>query len=740
MEVDEEEEEEEEKKEETYDDKEFAWSDHQYQAPIVEAYDWAWLRKACERFATFTETGEVLLSEEKLAEDVLAILKSNQSDVQIQTSLMDLLGMESFDLLAQLVQHRAELKKAVKPAPEPTQPKKPLSENRPPAHMRHLIGVTIQTQEQKDWDKMQAKKHKKMLKMSQAVDRDPREMVIDEAKLEEQVRSLDFLRRSETQNILRGLPEGTTRTNEKKYEEVYVPPVIPPPAPKSSLVPISEFDDFAQLAFRGMTHLNRIQSKVFNAAYKTNHNLLICAPTGAGKTNIAMMTVVHELQSHIVGGVLQKDQFKIVYVAPMKALAQEVQEKFAERLSPLGIEVKELTGDMQLTKQEIKDTQIIVTTPEKWDVMTRKSGDGSLIQQVRLLIFDEVHLLHEERGPVIEVLVARTLRYVESSQQMCRIVGLSATLPNYQDVAVFLGVNPKEGLFHFDASYRPVPLTQYFVGIKDKNTVKRNLDMNEMAYKKALESAKAGNQVMVFVHSRRETVKLAETFARMASEQDHTSFFSCAEHKAFDMATARMSKSRNSELKSLFKDGFGVHHAGMLRSDRSLVEKLFGEGLITVLVCTATLAWGVNLPAHTVIIKGTQIYDAKRGGFVELSMLDVMQIFGRAGRPQFDTSGEGIIITAHDKLHHYLSLLTAQMPIESQFIEALPNHLNAEIILGTVTNIHEAISWLTYTYLYTRMLRNPMVYGITYEQLELDPGLNHKRKQLLVDAAKTLMR
>jgi activating signal cointegrator complex subunit 3 len=53
-----------------------------------------------------------------------------------------------------------------------------------------------------------------------------------------------------------------------------------------------------------------------------------------------------------------------------------------------------------------------------------------------------------------------------------------------------------------------------------------------------------------------------------------------------------------------------------------------------VLVCTATLAWGVNLPAHTVIIKGTQVYDAKKGTFTDLGMLDVQQIFGRAGRPQ----------------------------------------------------------------------------------------------------------
>lgn len=64
-----------------------------------------------------------------------------------------------------------------------------------------------------------------------------------------------------------------------------------------------------------------------------------------------------------------------------------------------------------------------------------------------------------------------------------------------------------------------------------------------------------------------------------------------------------------------------------------------------MLVSTATLAWGVNLPAHTVIIKGTQVYNPVKGAWGELSPLDVMQMFGRAGRPQFDSFGEGIIIT-----------------------------------------------------------------------------------------------
>ena len=75
------------------------------------------------------------------------------------------------------------------------------------------------------------------------------------------------------------------------------------------------------------------------------------------------------------------------------------------------------------------------------------------------------------------------------------------------------------------------------------------------------------------------------------------------------------------ELDELFKSGIGIHHAGMLRSDRNLVEQLFSDGLLKVLCCTATLAWGVNLPAHTVIIKGTQLYDAQKGAFTELGKM-----------------------------------------------------------------------------------------------------------------------
>lgn len=394
----------------------------------------------------------------------------------------------------------------------------------------------------------------------------------------------------------------------------------------------------------------------------------------------------------------------------MKALAQEIVRKFSKRLNRLGIICRELTGDMQLTKVEIAETHIIVTTPEKWDIITRKSDE--MVRIVKLLILDEVHLLHDDRGCVLEALVARTVRLVESAQTMIRIVGLSATLPNYVDVAAFL--RAENGILYFDTRYRPVPLTQTFIGVYDNNSLRLRNSMDRVCFEKCRTSVKNGHQVMIFVHSRKATLNVARKMKEMFAENDeqHLCTQTSDDQKQFDFLKKRAAHKLGPDVYEIFLHGFGTHHAGMQRYSRIFVEKLFLQGYIKVLVCTATLAWGVNLPAHTVIINGTRVYDTKKGGFRNISMLDVLQIFGRAGRPQYDKvgGGEAYIITEHNNLNHYLSLLTKQLPIESQFHTDLSNHLNAEIVLGSVTNIDEAVNWLQYTYLYVRMLRNPKHY------------------------------
>lgn len=115
-------------------------------------------------------------------------------------------------------------------------------------------------------------------------------------------------------------------------------------------------------------------------------------------------------------------------------------------------------------------------------------------------------------------------------------------------------------------------------------------------------------------------------------------------------------KDRN--LKKLAPNSVGFHHAGMVRADRNAVEKMFQKGEIKILLATATLAWGVNLPAYAVIIKGTDIYDPTQSESRDLSILDVQQMFGRAGRPQYDTTGEATLMSDHSKVNHYMGALT----------------------------------------------------------------------------------
>lgn len=197
--------------------------------------------------------------------------------------------------------------------------------------------------------------------------------------------------------------------------------------------------------------------------------------------------------------------------------------------------------------------------------------------------------------------------FVQVSQEgEIRIVGLSATLPNYKDVACFLKVDLATGLFFFDNSFRPVPLEQQYIGITEKKALKRYQLTNEIVYEKVMENA-GKNQVLIFVHSRKETGKSARALRDMCLEKDTLGHFLREGSASMEVLRKEAEDVKNPELKDLLPYGFAIHHAGMTRVDRTLVEDLFADRHIQVLVSTATLAWGVNLPAHTVIIKGTQV-------------------------------------------------------------------------------------------------------------------------------------
>lgn len=156
--------------------------------------------------------------------------------------------------------------------------------------------------------------------------------------------------------------------------------------------------------------------------------------------------------------------------------------------------------------------------------------------------------------------------------------------------------------------------------------------MNEILYEKVIERI-SKFQVLVFTHSRKETARTAKLIRDTALQQDHLSKFLKSDSAHKELLLSQVEKCDSQDLKEILPFGIGIHHAGMTKRDRTMVENLFEQGYLQLLCSTATLAWGVNLPAHTVILKGTQIYSPELGKWVELSPQDVLQMMGRAGRP-----------------------------------------------------------------------------------------------------------
>ena len=343
---------------------------------------------------------------------------------------------------------------------------------------------------------------------------------------------------------------------------------------------------------------------------------------------------------------------------------------------------------------------------------------------IRLVIIDDIHLLNDDRGPILEASIARMIRTNEITQDLVRFVGLCAPLTNYEDVATFLNVK-REGLFYFDNRFRLTPIEQTCIGITDKNI------MNDLLYEKVMEHIRQ-NQVLIYVHSNEETMKTARLIRDMCLEKDTIKMIVRESSASKEILRTEAEQMKNSQLKELFPYGLSVYHNGLNRADRSLVDDLFGEGHIRILISTVMLAWDAYPPARTVIIKDTQVYSPEKGHWTELGVSDVMQIFGRIGKPVYGVYDKRIVITSHDQLQYYLSIMNQQLPIESQMISKLTDHLNAEIVRGAVETIDEAVQWLSYTYLYVRMIKAPHLYSLSNESLiqsaviELDKaGLIH---------------
>ena len=166
----------------------------------------------------------------------------------------------------------------------------------------------------------------------------------------------------------------------------------------------------------------------------------------------------------------------------------------------------------------------------------------------------------------------------------------------------------------------------------------------------------------------------------------------------------------NEQLKKVLPAGVAFHHASLGTDDRKAIESGFLEGNITIICSTSTLAVGVNLPCYLVILKGTHNYSDT--GLHEYSSLEVMQMLGRAGRPQFETEACAVILCLNDRLARYEKMVAGEEVLESSLHQNLIEHLNAEIGIGTINSLNSAKEWLASSFLNVRLQRNPDYYNL----------------------------
>mgnify|MGYP000147125171 CR=1 FL=1 len=464
--------------------------------------------------------------------------------------------------------------------------------------------------------------------------------------------------------------------------------------------------------FPNFQTFNRLQSKVLRELKETDDNIVVSAPTGSGKTTVFEMAITKLLESlakntnhtHKSAEELRR-KTKIVYVAPNKALCEQMHLLWKRKFERFGMKVLVVTGDSgQSSVQGVVGGHLILTTPEKLDSITRRWREQIyLMGDIKLLLIDEIHLLGDlDRGGVLESVICRmkniqnhaiekrqrnlNLQLSSSSDQKAlsgarevtplsacslRIVAVSATLPNSSDIGAFLN-SPPQGTLAFDDSYRPVPLQ-----IVVKNCGK--IWKNEFLFNKGLGKhvkgvidEHSGNKpTIVFCHTKKDTEVLAEELSKTIPRPRHEQL------AALRDASAKVSVN---SLKALVLKGCAYHHAGLSTSDREVVEALFLTGFCRVLASTSTLAMGVNLPARLVVIKGTRVWRGNARGNVDIEMSDLLQMMGRAGRPGFDTTGVAVILTDEASVTKYENLKHRGLDIiESQLMGKLTEAINTEV-------------------------------------------------------------
>ncbi|KAI9291164.1 P-loop containing nucleoside triphosphate hydrolase protein [Neoconidiobolus thromboides FSU 785] len=433
-------------------------------------------------------------------------------------------------------------------------------------------------------------------------------------------------------------------------------------------------------------YFNRMQSECFEVIMNTNHNLVVNAPTGSGKTVIFELAIVKALSIY--------NKFYAVYIAPTKALCSEKINDWKMKFTKLGINCYEFTGDIYEDLDMRSDYGLIISTPEKWDSVSRKNRTKIMKYNPRTIV-------------------------------------VSATIPNLNSIANWLSYyipNSEARLTSvkaFGDEYRPVPLIKEVLGYP-KNSKNDFIFDKNLDYKlpDVIKKYSDGEPSLIFCSTRKSALNAAEylskSYFKFNQRNSSLGYIINKIHDKKLKGKATLFKKHYNNMLELISNGVAFHHAGLSYEDRKIVENLFIEKSIDALCATSTLSVGVNLPAHLVIIKSTKGYINSQ--FNEYSAIDILQMVGRAGRPQYDSFGVAVIMTELTNVEDYNVFLEGSKCIESRLHENLIEHLNAEFCLGKIQTESDAIEWLKTTFLYVRIQENTAYYKLEDQNHDIPPN------------------
>jgi superfamily II DNA/RNA helicase len=461
------------------------------------------------------------------------------------------------------------------------------------------------------------------------------------------------------------------------------------------------------------------QLSAINGGILSSHeSKVVRMPTSAGKTRVAELAIVHAL--------LTRSDRTCLYIAPFRALAEEIEESLDRVLGEIGLGASSLVGGPETIGIEevlAAESPVLVLTPEKADLLLRVRPD--LLDLVGLVVLDEGHIVGDERrGPAFELLISRLRRRLEDA----RFLFLSAVVPDetLTDFASWLGASGETGILqsgwrpaiqriasfewtagggtlryqHSSAGSdevqaferflprlipdRPFTFTNPRTGRSNTRKFPDPTNRGHLIAGLAFEFVNTGSVLMFCPQT-----NLAETCAKALQtrielaelvDEPVPQCFNRRRYPSADVAATWLGE--DDDITRLLRTGVGVHHGRLPDAVRRAIEDDFRAGRLQALAATTTLGQGVNLPVRTVLVHSVRRRDDE-GNETRLTGRDYWNIAGRAGRAGFETDGlvVHLVLNSRDRQDFQFFLARADdiEPVYSSLFRMLSNLVNNRI-------------------------------------------------------------